>query len=239
MLIDALVFLFATFAAQQLWRAVRWASPEQVSVYVARASGYALVLLAAFLVLTGREMPALGVGAVGLFVLGRGALRPIFVQLLRRVSSGRPPSLRTAMIELETSAGDGSLDGMVLAGDFAGARLNDLSRTQCFQLYASATQMDRAGARLLEAYFDRRFAGWRSAGDGDRYARSRGRAVSAGPMSEDEAYQILGLGKGAPRRDILRAHREMMKKWHPDRGGATEVAARLNQARDVLVRIKA
>lgn len=238
-MIDALIFLFGAFIAQQLWRAVRRASPDQVSVYVARASGYALILLAGFLVLTGKEVPALVVGVVGLFVLGRGALRPTFARLLRRASSGRAAGLRTAMIELETSALDGSLDGLVLAGDFAGARLNDLSRSQCFQLYVSATQMDRAGARLLEAYFDRRFAGWRSAGDGNRHARNRARNVSTGPMSEDEAYQILGLGKGAARSDVLRAHREMMKKWHPDRGGATEVAARLNQARDVLVRIKA
>ena len=239
MLINALVLLVLAFAAQQLWRTVRHASPDLVSVYVARASGYALILLSAFLALTGRELPGLVVVVIGLFVLGRGALRPAFERLLRRGGRSRKANLRTAMIELEILTGGSGLDGTVLAGDFAGARLNDLSREQCFQLYKSAVQMDRAGARLLEAYFDRRFPGWRSAGNGNRDTRARNQEVSSGPMSEDEAYQILGLGKGAPRGDILRAHRQMMKKWHPDLGGATEVAARLNQARDVLVRLKA
>ncbi len=239
MLIDGLVFLVGAFVAQQLWRSVRRAAPDQVAVFAARASGYALILLATYLLLTGRELPAAVVAAMGVFVLGRGAMRPTFARMMGKIFTKRPATLRTAMIELETLAGDGALDGIVLAGDFAGARLNDLSRLQCFKIYTSAVQMDRAGARLLEAYFDRRFPGWRNTGDRDDNAR-RGRVqVNGGPMSEDEAYQILGLGKGAPRRDILRAHREMMKKWHPDLGGATEVAARLNQARDVLIRIKA
>ncbi|MBV1706523.1 MAG: DnaJ domain-containing protein [Hyphomicrobiales bacterium] len=239
MLIDGLIFLLVTFVAQQLWRAVSRAAPDQVAVFAARASGYALILLAGFLVLTGRELPALLVAAMGVFVLGRGAMRPAFARILGNVFGKRRATLRTAMIELETIAGDGSLDGIVLAGEFVGARLNDLSREQSFRIYKSAVQMDRAGARLLEAYFDRRFPGWRHAGNGDDNARRSGAHVNGGPMSEDEAYQILGLGKGAARRDILRAHREMMKKWHPDLGGATEVAARLNQARDVLIRIKA
>ena len=239
MVIDGLIFLVGAFVAQQLWRAVRHAAPDQVAVFAARASGYALILLAAFLLVTGREWPAVLVAAMGIFVLGRGAMRPTFARMMGKIFSKRPSTLRTAMIELETSGTDGTLDGIVLAGDFAGARLNDLSRPECFKIYTSAVQMDRAGARLLEAYFDRRFPGWRNTGDSNNNPRRATANVSAGPMSEDEAYQILGLGKGAPRRDILRAHREMMKKWHPDLGGATEVAARLNQARDVLIRIKA
>ena len=55
-------------------------------------------------------------------------------------------------------------------------------------------------------------------------------------MTEEEAYQILGLAKTASREDITRAHRSLMKKLHPDHGGTTSLAARVNEAREVLMR---
>ena len=56
-----------------------------------------------------------------------------------------------------------------------------------------------------------------------------------GKMSRDEAYELLGLSRNASRDDILMAHRRLMQKLHPDRGGTDYLAAKLNQARDVLL----
>jgi len=62
-----------------------------------------------------------------------------------------------------------------------------------------------------------------------------GAARPGGPMSRQEAYQVLGLQPGASEADIRAAHHRLMRGAHPDVGGSEWLATRINQARDVLL----
>jgi hypothetical protein len=138
------------------------------------------------------------------------------------------------MIEMEIDHATGGVEGSVLAGTFAGRRLSSLNPESLRRLYEECSALDPEGVPLLEAYLDRRFSGWREDAQGDRDTRTRTHAQS-GVMTKDEAYQILGLKPGASLDEIRQAHRTLIKKLHPDQGGTAYLAARVNQAREVLL----
>jgi hypothetical protein len=144
-------------------------------------------------------------------------------------SPGRASTARSAMIEMRLDHDSGAMTGRVLAGAYAGRAVETLSRPELLSLRQELARDDPDGVNLLEAYLDRRFAGWREADQGKRQARG------GGAMSRRDALEVLGLAEGASAADIIRAHRTLMKKFHPDHGGSTALAARVNQAKDVLL----
>jgi hypothetical protein len=151
-----------------------------------------------------------------------------------RPSAGNVSRVRSALIEMELSHDTGDLDGTVLGGTLAGRRLSDLDERALRQLAAECQASDPDGLRLLEAYLDRRFPGRREDAQANENPRP-GAGAKPGAMTEEEAYQVLGLQPGASVQEIRAAHRALMKKLHPDQGGSTYLAARVNQAKDILL----
>ena len=143
---------------------------------------------------------------------------------------GRASTARSAMVEMRLDHDTGAMTGTILAGAYGGRAIETLSRPELIALRQELARDDPDGVSLLEAYLDRRFAGWREADQGQRQGRG-----GSGAMSRREAFEVLGLAEGAATADIIRAHRTLMKKFHPDHGGSTTLAARVNQAKDVLM----
>jgi hypothetical protein len=79
----------------------------------------------------------------------------------------------------------------------------------------------------------KRFTGKRRAPDAAAGAGEDGRGRDG--MTREEAYRVLGLSPGATREQIVAEYRRLMKRVHPDQGGTTYLASRLNQAKDRLL----
>jgi DnaJ-domain-containing protein 1 len=125
------------------------------------------------------------------------------------------------------------MQGQVLRGEFDGRSLADLDEPALLRLAASVGG-DSESASLLEAYLDGRIPGWRENVQRDGTAGASG-APDAGAMTDKQAYEILGLLPGASEAEIRAAHRRLMKRVHPDQGGSTFLAAKINQAKDWLL----
>jgi len=195
-----------------------------------KAGGYAALAGAAFLTARGQIGLALPLGFAGLTLLG---WIPGAASLGRRTkkSTGQVSRVRSAFVEMELDHDTGAMRGRLLAGRFEGVTLDALDVPTMMALLPDIDEESRA---LLMAYLDRREPAWRQHADAGATAGSA--HVNRGKMTEEEAYQILGIEPGASAADIGRAHRALMKKLHPDQGGSTYLAARVNEAKDLLLR---
>jgi hypothetical protein len=209
------------------------ADPKQAARLLRVLGGGATLLFAAFLVFRGEIGVAVPVGMFGLGLLGWVSLWPAGFGARTQKSTGRVSQVRTAFIEMELDHDSGAMHGRVLAGRFAGVALDALDRAALIGLIA---EIDDDSRELLATYLDRREPGWRENAQGDAATGSGTRPPPGGKMTEEEAYQILGIQPGASAEEITRAHRSLMKKIHPDQGGTTYLAARVNEAKDVLLR---
>jgi len=208
------------------------ADPKQAAQLLRYIGGAAALIFALFLLLRGEIGLAIPVGAVGLGWLGWLTLWPASFGGRTQKRPGQVSRVRSPFLEMELDHDSGAMRGRILGGRYAGYALDALDPQTLIGLIA---EIDNDSCQLLMAYLDRREPRWREHAQSDAGARQASSAAR-GKMTEEEAYQILGLQPGAGAQEIGRAHRSLMKKLHPDQGGSTYLAARVNEAKDILLR---
>jgi hypothetical protein len=220
---------------------------ERLVEQVTRLSGGALVVVAIFLALIGRELAAAATAIVGLTIMGAATdvvsnfgysfgrrLRGILHLFgLGTLVGAKQSTMRTSFIEIVVDARTGITGGRVLSGTFAGRMLGQMSMVDLAILRREISG-DRDSRLLLDAYLDRRQPGWREDLKFDRDA-GQGGAARSGNMTEKEAHEVLGLQPGAGKAEIRDAHRRLIKAVHPDVGGSAFLAAKINEAKDRLI----
>lgn len=232
---------------------IRWfsnAEPKQVLRVLKWSALGVLVIAFLLLLVTGRMGWALaalavmvpwGARLVRLLMLGhmaRRAFSGLGGNPFRGMGSGGgggggASTVSSRYVEMTLDHANGRMDGRVLEGLLAGRRLSTLSEAEALHLWREARD-DADSQRLLEAWLDRAYPEWRG-DDRDSEGSERRKASSTGTMTHDEALEVLGLDSGATADDIRAAYRRLMAQAHPDKGGSTWMAAKLNEARAVLL----
>lgn len=188
-------------------------------------------LFALWLLVTGRLGQALMLGA---------ALAPLVMRwkglwnTIRNAGGparGQSSDVETAWLRMSLDHDSGAMDGTVLQGPWKGHRLSELSVDSLLDLLAECRVGDPDSAQLVEAYLERARPDWRD----EAGAKTSQQAPPSAAMSREEAYRILGLEPGADEAAVRDAHRRLMMKLHPDMGGSSYLAAKINQAKDLLL----
>jgi hypothetical protein len=231
-----LLLLAVIFAIYVLLRRARSMPPhKRRGEYIKLGLGMAVVIVV-IATLAGR-MHWVGAALTGLLVVVRQFL-PTLIRMFPMLKSlrgqsapsgGQSSTVETAILRMLLDHDTGNLEGEVLAGPFKDWRLAEMDRQQLAELQAYCHSEDPDSEQLLASYLEQRFPGEAPFGQ-----QQKGTQNSTA-MARSEALAVLGLHSNASDEEIIDAHRKLMQKLHPDRGGSDYLAAKINQARDLLL----
>lgn len=222
-----LVILVGGFLVWRRWRKLESDRARRKFAFQTIVAG--LLILIVLLAIAGKIHPlgAVFAALLGLVKVGMNLLIR-WLPLLARLygaNYAQPRKLSTETLEVEINFATGKVTGKVTSGSQAGRSLDDLSDDELKELLAQCKSSDKKSAYLLQMYMAQRFRGG-SGGD---------TAAPAGTMTLDEAADILGVSTEADKEEIAQAHRRLIGRVHPDKGGNDYLASLLNRARDRLL----
>ncbi len=210
------------------------ANPADVVVWVRKFSAWAVIAVAGLLAVRGQVLLAAPLMVVGSILLRRfGGLGTFNPGTARNKREGQKSRVRTRALAMELDHDTGEMEGEVLSGPLAGRGLSSLSLDELMQFREDCVEAGPQTSALLEAYLDRYHSEWREregVSDDEQQAH-----MGSSQMSREEALEILGLAYGATREEIRKAHKALMKQFHPDQGGSSYLASKINQAKDLLL----
>ena len=217
---------FLNAEPREILRALRW-------------TGLVIAVVLAIVLLLTRQLQLIYTLAIFLipWLLRVRALRNR-MKSARGPATGQTSEVHTRFVVMQLDHDSGHMDGAVREGPFAGKRLSELAFADVVLLYRSASAADPASAQVLLAYLERMHGeAWdaRSGSKAGAEGASGPGNASAGAMDRAEARSVLGVGPNATADEIKHAHRRLMKQYHPDHGGSDYLAAKINQAKEVLL----
>ena len=221
-----LVYLFVNADPKKLGRFVSW---FLVSLAVLGAATLLILLM-----VSERLGPALALVGFMAPVLMR--TKSIWRRWLAAAGpgTGNVSEVETSFLRMRLDHDTGAMSGTVRQGRFTGRRLDELTEPELMEFWRDCRVGDEASARLMESYLDRLRPDWRTA-TADGAGAGGGPRSTADAMTREEAYAVLGLAPGADAAAIKKAHRDLMMKLHPDQGGSTYLAAKINRAKEILL----
>lgn len=194
-------------------------------------------------------LSGLGLGLTYLAVTGRlhwlfvliGGLMPFMSVYLKRFAgsgfsqqqAGQTSRIKTRYLNMSLDHDSGKLDGQILLGQFTGLSLSQLDFSQTMEFF-NECQSDTDSVNVLRAYLERAYPDWEK----DKTSGPERASTLDGEMDQMQALAILGLDSHATKDEIVTAHRRLIQKMHPDHGGSTYLAARINEAKTVLIKSK-
>jgi hypothetical protein len=196
-------------------------------------SGFWLILaLSVYLIVTGR-MHWLGAGIAALIPVLRtllvwGTRAGPLLRLFGRFKTS-PSQFRTQFLVISMNFTTGSVEGEIISGDYNGKKLSELSQDELKQLSQQYKTVDKESYVLLQAYLIR-------SGSNNDQAYQQYNPDNFNELTESEAFEILGLPNTATKDEVVKAHKRLMQRMHPDRGGSDYLAAKINAAKDQLVK---
>ena len=212
------------------WSTVKGLPAERKRPFLWRSAFWAVLSISVILVVSGR-MHWVGAGLAALIPLGKTFLAfgfralPI-LRLLGRFKTS-PSQFKTKSLNVTINFSNSQMDGEVLIGDLAGKKLSELSDEQLESIATQLKDIDRESYALLYAYRMRR-------GNAGQQNEDGFNAESFNGLSESEAYEVLGLDQTASKEEVIKAHKRLVQRLHPDRGGSDYLAAKINAAKDRL-----
>ena len=246
-LILLLVVVTMVYIARYLWQKKGY-TPRQINQKLILYGASILLLV---LILSGR-LPWL-FGAIGAAILAMGRLLPLIHHvpflhgLYQRYQAsqngsfgsggGQTSSAKSRYLRMILNHASGEMDGEVLLGSMQGRRLSELPMTTLLGLLSEFSD-DQDSQALLQTYLDRMREDWREQTNESQSSgrQNKNNVGASAQMSLQEAYEILGVETQASKEQIIAAHRRLIQKLHPDRGGSSYLAAKINKAKDVLLK---
>ena len=235
-LILGFLFLLAFFYLLKNFMRSSKASQQKLLIKIAIFLATGILIL---LVITGRIHILAALGAGLLVLLRRLPLLLNALPLLQKLFGQKPvntqgdkSTLETSLLNMTLDHDSGEIDGTVMAGKYTGRQLSRMDIQALTELHQMAVARHPDAVEVLETYFERVYGEqwYEQFGTGPHNSASASDGLSSG-----QALDILGLQAGASEAEIISAHRKMMQKFHPDRGGSNYLAAKVNEAKDVLL----